>query len=63
MPGMIVRWRKKPGEAVQAGEIILTLEAMKMENAIKAPVGGTLRKTNYREGDSVRRGDILAVIS
>jgi pyruvate carboxylase subunit B len=41
---------------------VLVLEAMKMENALPAPCGGTVKAVNYKSGDSVAKGDVLAVI-
>jgi oxaloacetate decarboxylase alpha subunit/pyruvate carboxylase subunit B len=40
----------------------VVIEAMKMENALPAPAGGVLKKINYSSGDSVAKGDVLAVI-
>jgi len=62
MPGMIIRYEKKEGDAVKEGDVVLILEAMKMENSITTPVAGTVLKINYKDGDSVQKGDVLAVI-
>lgn len=62
MPGMIIRYEVKEGAAVNEGEVVLILEAMKMENSITSPVAGTVKQINYKEGDSVQKGDVLAVI-
>ncbi|MFZ0242310.1 MAG: acetyl-CoA carboxylase biotin carboxyl carrier protein subunit, partial [Desulfobacterales bacterium] len=62
MPGMIVKYQKNVGDAVSEGETVVVLEAMKMENALPAPVGGTLKAINYASGDSVQKNDVLAVI-
>jgi pyruvate carboxylase subunit B len=62
MPGMIVGVDKKEGDTVNAGETILILEAMKMENALPAPISGTIRKINLGVGDHVAKNDILCVI-
>jgi pyruvate carboxylase subunit B len=63
MPGMIVGIAKKEGDTVSEGEIILTLEAMKMENGLPAPISGTITKINPGIGDQVAKNDILCVIS
>jgi len=63
MPGMIVGVDKKEGDTVNAGETILILEAMKMENALPAPISGTISKINLSVGDHVAKNDILCVIA
>jgi oxaloacetate decarboxylase alpha subunit/pyruvate carboxylase subunit B len=62
MPGMIVKYEKKVGDAVSEGETVVVLEAMKMENALAAPASGTVKAINYASGDSVGKGDVLCVI-
>jgi pyruvate carboxylase subunit B len=62
MPGMIVKYDKKVGDAVSLGETVVVLEAMKMENALPAPVNGTVLAVNYASGDSVAKNDVLCVI-
>jgi pyruvate carboxylase subunit B len=62
MPGMIVRYEKNVGDAVAEGETVVVLEAMKMENALPAPVGGTIKAINFASGDSVAKNDTLCVI-
>ncbi|KPJ97334.1 MAG: carboxylase [Desulfobacterales bacterium SG8_35] len=63
MPGMIVGVDKKEGDTVNAGETVLILEAMKMENALAAPTSGTITKINLGVGDHVAKNDILCVIT
>ncbi len=62
MPGMIVKYEKKVGDAISQGETLVILEAMKMENALPAPAGGTIKSVNFSSGDSVAKGDVLALI-
>ncbi len=62
MPGMIVRYEVEEGAQVKEGDVILVLEAMKMENTITTPISGTVKKINFKPGDSVQKGDVLAVI-
>ena len=62
MPGMIVDYEKQVGDAVEEGETVVILEAMKMENALPAPCSGTIQAINFSSGDSVRKGDVLCVI-
>jgi pyruvate carboxylase subunit B len=63
MPGLILRIVKQVGEAVADGELILVMEAMKMETEIFAPCAGTVTAINVSQGDQKTAGDILAVIS
>jgi pyruvate carboxylase subunit B len=62
MPGMIVRYLKPVGDTVDKGETVVILEAMKMENALIAPAGGTIKAINFSTGDSVAKDDVLCVI-
>jgi len=62
MPGMIVRYEVEEGAQVKEGDVILVLEAMKMENTITTPISGTVKKINFKPGDSVQKGDVLAII-
>ncbi|HWR68262.1 MAG TPA: acetyl-CoA carboxylase biotin carboxyl carrier protein subunit, partial [Desulfomonilia bacterium] len=62
MPGMVVRYEVREGSRVAKGDVVVILEAMKMENFITSPRAGVVGKALFREGDSVRKGDVLAVI-
>jgi oxaloacetate decarboxylase alpha subunit/pyruvate carboxylase subunit B len=62
MPGMIIRYEVKVGDKVKAHDTVVILEAMKMENALASEVDGRVKTVFFREGDSVKRGDILAII-
>lgn len=62
MPGKILRVVAAQGSTVAEGEVLLILEAMKMENEIVAPVGGTVTQMAAKEGATVNSGDVLAVI-
>lgn len=63
MPGVIMRCEKKIGQAVEKGDVVLILDAMKMENLITAPVAGKLVSLPYDEGRKVAKGSVLAIIS
>ena len=63
MPGMIISYEVKVGDKVKAGDTILILEAMKMQNSIPSPVGGTVTAVNFKAGDNVARNAVLAVIA
>ena len=58
----IVSYEKGVGDAINQGETIVILEAMKMENALPAPASGTVKAVNFSSGDTVAKGDVLAII-
>ena len=62
MPGTILAVKKNVGEAVKAGDVIVVLEAMKMENDIVAPCDGTVKSINAPKGSTVNTDDVIAVI-
>ena len=62
MPGTILDIKVKAGDAVKAGDVLLILEAMKMENEIIAPSTGTVDTVQVSRGASVNAGDILLSI-
>ena len=62
MPGKLVRILVKPGDQVEAGAGVLVVEAMKMQNEMKAPKAGTVVSIEAQEGATVKAGDVLAVI-
>lgn len=63
MPGTILSVNVKPGQAVKKGDILVMLEAMKMENEIMAPADGTVGAVNVTKGQSVQSGDVLLTIA
>lgn len=60
MPGKILAIKANVGQAVKKGDVVMILEAMKMENEIVAPADGTIAGINVAVGDSVESGDTLA---
>jgi len=62
MPGKIVRILVEPGTHVEAGAGVVIVEAMKMQNEMKAPKAGVVVSINTEEGATVSAGDVLAVI-
>jgi biotin carboxyl carrier protein len=62
MPGKIVRVLLQPGAEVEAGAGVIVVEAMKMQNEMKAPKAGVIVSINFAEGATVNAGDVLAVI-
>lgn len=63
MPGTILSVNKQPGSTVAAGDVILVLEAMKMENEIVAPCAGTVAQVLVSKGSTVETDAVLAVIA
>ena len=63
MQGLVVDIKVKIGEKVKAGDEIVILEAMKMENPIVAPCDGVIDVIKVTKGDKVNTDDILAVLS
>ena len=63
MPGKILNVRLQAGAVVKKGDVILILEAMKMENEIVAPEDGTIASINVATGDSVEAGAVLATLN
>ena len=63
MPGKILEVKVADGQTVEAGELLLVMEAMKMEHRIVAPTDGVVAKVNFSMGDQVQQGDILVEMS
>ena len=61
MPGKIVKILVSPGAVVKRGEGILIMEAMKMENELKAPAAGRVKTIQVKEGENVDTGEILII--
>lgn len=63
MPGKILSIKATEGQAVKKGDVILLLEAMKMENEVVAPQDGTIATINVASGAAVEAGDTLATLN
>jgi len=63
MPGTILKVNVKAGDAVKKGDVLVVLEAMKMENEIMAPSDGKVASVNTNTGASVNAGDVLVVLA
>lgn len=62
MPGTIISVNVSVGQQVKLGDVVVVLEAMKMENEIKAPKDGTITSVNVNKGDAVESGTLLVTI-
>ena len=62
MPGTILGVKVKEGDAVKAGQLVVILEAMKMENEIVAPADGVVASVAVKEGDTVETDATLVVL-
>jgi len=63
MPGTVLRVAVEPGQQVPAGAVLLVLEAMKMEHAVRAPVAGVVAELPAQQGMQVDAGALLVVVS
>lgn len=63
MPGKIVALKVKSGQGVGVGDGVVVVEAMKMQNELKASVAGVVKAIKVKEGDSVEGGMVLVVIT
>lgn len=62
MPGKVSKIVAKAGDVVKKGDVVLMLEAMKMQNEIAAPVDGTVKSINVNVNENVKPGQTMAVI-
>jgi biotin carboxyl carrier protein len=62
LPGLVRSVLVEPGESVSAGQPLLTLDAMKLENEIQSPVKGLVAEVRARAGAAVDRGEVLVVV-
>lgn len=63
MPGKVLSVKASAGQAVKKGEVLLVVEAMKMENDIVAPQDGTVATINVSAGDAIESGATLATLN
>jgi oxaloacetate decarboxylase alpha subunit len=63
LAGNIFKVKVAPGQSVQSGDVVIILEAMKMETEIRSPVAGTVAAVRVKEGDGVQVGDILLALA
>ena len=63
MPGMIIDYKVKEGDKIKSGDVVVVLEAMKMENSLTSPADGVIKKISFHGGSSVSKDDVLCIIS
>ncbi len=63
LPGLILNVLVKENDPVKAGQTVIVMEAMKMENQIQAPLDGVVKKVLVKNGDTIAEGDLLIEIS
>ena len=63
MPGKVVRLLVKAGDHVEAGQVLLVVEAMKMQNEIRSPKSGIVERVLAKEGQPVNAGEVLCVVA
>ncbi len=62
VPGKVVRFEKEVGDSVNVKDVVMVVEAMKMEQKIPSPVAGVLKEFKVSPGDRVSAGAVLAVV-
>jgi len=62
MPGKVVEVKVKEGQAVAEGDVLLVLEAMKMQNDLKSPLAGTVKRVHVQDGTNVEASTVLVEI-
>jgi biotin carboxyl carrier protein len=62
LPGLIVEVGVKPGQQIAANDVVVVLEAMKMENELTAARAGTVTEVRVEAGQTVNQGDVLVVL-
>lgn len=63
MPGKVIAVKASPGQAVKKGDEVIVVEAMKMENALRAPRDGTIKTVAVKVGDMVGPGSVLVELT
>ncbi|MBV8694383.1 MAG: biotin/lipoyl-binding protein [Ktedonobacteraceae bacterium] len=63
MPGLVIDVPVEQGAAVTAGQTLVVLEAMKMENDLSSPIAGTIQKIRVTKGQTVEEGEVLVVVT
>ena len=61
--GLVWKIEKNVGDLVNAGDVLMILESMKMELPLEAPVGGKIAEIRCKEGQSVSEGEVLVILA
>ena len=59
MPGLVLKVLVSEGQEVAEGDVIVILEAMKMENVIKSPTGARVKSIRVNKGDTIDKGEVM----
>jgi biotin carboxyl carrier protein len=62
MPGKVIAVLVAEGDTVEKGQGLVIVEAMKMENEVRSPVGGEIKEVKVKPGDAVEGGAVLVVV-
>jgi biotin carboxyl carrier protein len=62
MPGLVLRYLAEVGDLVRAGDPVVLVEAMKLQNNLPAPRDGRIARLMFKAGDNVNRGDVLLTL-
>jgi pyruvate carboxylase subunit B len=62
MPGVVLRYEVKEGASVKEDDVVMVMEAMKMENEITSPASGVVKEIKFKAGDRIEEGDVLLTI-
>jgi len=62
IPGLILDVKVQPGDVIKADQVVVILEAMKMESEITAPAAGKVKSVRVKKGDSVQEHDLLVEV-
>ena len=62
MPGLVLEVIASVGDSVKVGDVLVRLEAMKMENELQSDIEGTIKEILVAQGDEVREGEVLVVL-
>jgi biotin carboxyl carrier protein len=60
--GKVVAVAVETGQTVAIGDLLVTIEAMKLRNEILSPYGGTIKEVRVRNGDTAKTGDLLVIV-
>jgi biotin carboxyl carrier protein len=63
MPGLVLKVLVKDGDVIKKGDNLLVLEAMKMENSIKAPADATIKAVKITAGDKVEKNQVMILLA